>query len=124
MKAEEFAKQQREISISEFFEKNRHLLGYDNKVKALLMIIKEAVDNSLDAAEEAGLLPDIYIKIKELKPEVYEIVVKYNGPGVVKIQIPRISVYTILYEILVFCSGLFSPGILLLRKKFLPPNLP
>ncbi|MBI4173800.1 MAG: hypothetical protein HY519_03720, partial [Candidatus Aenigmarchaeota archaeon] len=37
--------QAREISVSEFFEKNRHLLGYDNKIKALLMIVKEAVDN-------------------------------------------------------------------------------
>ncbi|MCK4531518.1 MAG: DNA topoisomerase VI subunit B, partial [Candidatus Aenigmarchaeota archaeon] len=65
MKAEDFARQQREISISEFFEKNRHLLGYDNKVKALLMIVKEGVDNALDATEEAGILPDIYVRVKE-----------------------------------------------------------
>ncbi|MCK5022890.1 MAG: DNA topoisomerase VI subunit B, partial [Candidatus Aenigmarchaeota archaeon] len=90
MIAEDFAKQQRSISISEFFEKNRHLLGFDNKVKALLMIIKEGVDNSLDATEEAGILPDIYVKVKELKPEVYEIIIKDNGPGVVKKQIPKI----------------------------------
>ncbi|NIO23096.1 MAG: DNA topoisomerase VI subunit B [Candidatus Aenigmarchaeota archaeon] len=89
-KAEDFARQQREISISEFFEKNRHLLGYDNKVKALLMIVKEGVDNALDATEEAGILPDIYIRVKEVKNERYEIIIKDNGPGIVKKQIPRI----------------------------------
>ncbi|NIO20463.1 MAG: DNA topoisomerase VI subunit B [Candidatus Aenigmarchaeota archaeon] len=90
MNAEDFARQQREISISEFFEKNRHLLGYDNKVKALLMIVKEGVDNALDATEEARILPDIYIKVKEVGSEKYEIVIKDNGPGIVKKQIPRI----------------------------------
>ena len=42
------AAQQREISVSEFFTKNRHLLGFDSPTKALLTTIKEAVDNSLD----------------------------------------------------------------------------
>jgi DNA topoisomerase-6 subunit B len=88
--AEEMAKDQREISVSEFFEKNRHLLGYDNKAKALLMIVKEGVDNSLDAAEEAGILPDIEVRVKEMGPEKYEITIKDNGPGIVEKQIPRI----------------------------------
>src|SRR4051812_29002453 len=43
--AEAMAQKQREISISEFFTKNRHLLGFDNPSKALLTTIKEAVDN-------------------------------------------------------------------------------
>ncbi len=90
MKAKEMAQKHREISISEFFEKNRHLLGYDNKVKALLMIVKEGVDNALDATEEARILPDIYVKVKEIKPEIYEIVIKDNGPGIVKSHIPKI----------------------------------
>jgi DNA topoisomerase-6 subunit B len=55
--AESLAQKQREISVSEFFVKNRHLLGFDNPSKALLTTIKEAVDNSLDACEEAGILP-------------------------------------------------------------------
>jgi DNA topoisomerase VI subunit B len=55
----ELAKKQREISVAEFFEKNRHLLGFDNRRKALLTTIKEAVDNSLDACEEARILPEI-----------------------------------------------------------------
>ncbi len=90
MKAEDLARQQREISISEFFEKNRHLLGYDNKTKALLMIVKEGVDNALDATEEAGILPEIYVRVKEAGNEKYEIIIKDNGPGIVKKQIPRI----------------------------------
>jgi DNA topoisomerase-6 subunit B len=89
-KAKLMAKQHKAVSISEFFEKNRHLLGYDNKTKALLMIVKEAVDNSLDACEEARILPDIYVKVEELEKEKYKIVVKDNGPGIVRKQIPKI----------------------------------
>src|SRR3990167_5864674 len=88
--AEEFAKEQKAISISEFFEKNKHLLGFDNPTKSLLMAVKEAVDNSLDACEEAGILPDIIVKIKNLKEDIYEVSVQDNGPGIVKEQIPRI----------------------------------
>ena len=58
--AESLAQKQREISVSEFFVKNRHLLGFDNPSKALLTTIKEAVDNSLDACEEAGILPELH----------------------------------------------------------------
>src|SRR5688572_5562543 len=61
--AEDMAKKQREISVSEFFAKNRHLLGFDSPRKALLTAVKEAVDNSLDACEEARILPDIEVKI-------------------------------------------------------------
>ncbi|MFH1445379.1 MAG: DNA topoisomerase VI subunit B [Nanoarchaeota archaeon] len=88
--AELMAKDQKEISISQFFEKNRHLLGYDNKIKALLTIVKEGVDNALDATEEARILPDIYIKIEEMDKEKYKIVIRDNGPGIVKNQIPKI----------------------------------
>jgi DNA topoisomerase-6 subunit B len=88
--AETMSKDHREISISQFFEKNRHLLGYDNKIKALLTIIKEAVDNSLDATEEAGILPELYVKIEELEKEKYRIVERDNGPGIVEKQVPKI----------------------------------
>ncbi len=88
--AEEFAKEQKEISISEFFEKNKHLLGFDNPTKALLMAVKEAVDNSLDACEEAGILPEIIVKIKAKKENVFVVSIADNGPGIVKDQIPKI----------------------------------
>ncbi len=88
--AEELAKEQKEISISEFFEKNKHLLGFDNPTKALLMSVKEAVDNSLDAAEEAGILPEIGVRIKNTKDDIFKVMVIDNGPGIVKDQIPRV----------------------------------
>ncbi len=88
--AEDFAKEQKEISVSEFFEKNKHLLGFDNPTKALLMAVKEAVDNSLDACQEADILPDIIVKIKELEEEKYQITVQDNGPGIVKENIGRV----------------------------------
>ena len=88
--AEEMAKKQREISVAEFFEKNRHLLGFDNKKKALLTTIKEAVDNSLDACEEARILPELHVEIIEMSEERFRVVVEDNGPGIVKAQIPNI----------------------------------
>src|SRR5512145_3493368 len=62
--AAEMGARQREISVSEFFTKNRHLLGFDNPRKALLTCVKEAVDNALDACEEAGILPDVSVKLE------------------------------------------------------------
>ena len=88
--AETLARQQREISISEFFAKNRHLLGFDNKRKALLTTVKEAVDNSLDACEEAGILPDVEITVKQVGEDRFRVMVRDNGPGIVRQQIPNI----------------------------------
>lgn len=88
--AREMAGRQREISVSEFFSKNRHLLGFDNPAKALLTTIKEAVDNSLDACEEAGILPNLRIEIVELSETRYRVVVEDNGPGIVRQQVPRV----------------------------------
>ena len=88
--AQTMATQQREISVSEFFSRNRHLLGFDNPRRALLTGIKEAVDNSLDACEEAGILPEIEVGIKQIAEDRYVIRVEDNGPGIVKSQIPNI----------------------------------
>jgi DNA topoisomerase-6 subunit B len=88
--AEDFAKEQKEISVSQFFEKNKHLLGFDNPTKALLMAVKEAVDNSLDACEESGILPEVSVKVKAIGEDKYRVSVQDNGPGIVKEQIPRI----------------------------------
>ena len=66
--AETMAARQKEIAVSEFFAKNRHLLGFDNPRKALLTCVKEAVDNSLDACEEAGILPELWIIIEAVSP--------------------------------------------------------
>ena len=113
--AETLAKRQRDISVSEFFAKNRHLLGFDNPRKALLTTVKEAVDNSLDACEEAGILPEITVVIEDLgdparraaddkpadaadkprRPRApassrYRVTVVDNGPGILRAQVEHI----------------------------------
>jgi len=88
--AESMGKAQRSISVSEFFAKNRHLLGFDNPRKALLTTVKEAVDNALDACEEAGIPPVIEIWISQLTETQFVVAVQDNGPGIVKKQIPSI----------------------------------
>ncbi len=88
--AESLGRRQREISVAEFFQKNRHLLGFDNPQKALLTATKEAVDNSLDACEEAGILPALDIAIEELSEDRFRLSITDNGPGIVRAQIPKI----------------------------------
>ena len=88
--AESMAAKQRDISVSEFFAKNRHLLGFDNPRKALLTAVKEAVDNSLDACEEAGIVPEVWVHIETTAPNRFKVGVQDNGPGIVKKQIPLI----------------------------------
>lgn len=88
--AETMAKSQKEISVSEFFAKNKHLLGFDNPRKALLTTVREAVDNSLDACEEAGILPEIWVHIENTGKDKFKAAVQDNGPGIVKKQIPLI----------------------------------
>ena len=88
--AESLARRQREISVSEFFLKNRHLLGFDNPRKALLTTVKEAVDNALDACEEAGIVPEIGVDIRQTGDNRFRVAVTDNGPGIVRAQIPRI----------------------------------
>ena len=88
--AQSMAASQRDISVSEFFAKNRHLLGFDNPRKALLTTVKEAVDNSLDACEEAGILPEIWVHIEQTGTNRFKVGVQDNGPGILKKQIPLI----------------------------------
>jgi DNA topoisomerase-6 subunit B len=99
--AVEMGARQREISVSEFFTKNRHLLGFDNPRKALLTCVKEAVDNALDASEEAGILPNVVVKVDVVSSDGVEppppsqatrfrVTVVDDGPGIVRHQIPPI----------------------------------
>jgi len=87
--AEELAEGQQAISIAEFFEKNKHMLGFDSGARALVTAVKEGVDNSLDACEEAAILPDIYVEIQENR-DYYRLIIEDNGPGITKEQIPKI----------------------------------
>src|SRR5256884_964341 len=88
VKAESMAAKQRDISVSEFFAKNRHLLGFDNPRKALLTAVKEAVDNSLDACEEAGIVPEIWVHIEPTAANGFKVGAQDNAPGIVRKQFP------------------------------------
>jgi DNA topoisomerase-6 subunit B len=88
--ARSMATHQRDISVSEFFSRNRHLLGFDNPRRSLLTGVKEAVDNSLDACEEAGILPTVEVQLTQATDDRYVMRVCDNGPGIIKSQIPNI----------------------------------
>ena len=86
----------RDISVAEFFRKNIHLLGFDNPSRALLTTIREAVDNSLDACEEGGILPELKIELKKqgtmdsTNGVPYIVIIEDNGPGIPHSHVGRI----------------------------------
>ena len=86
--AEILSKNLKAISVAEFFEKNRHLLGYENTTKAMLTVVKELVDNSIDACEEAAILPNIRVYVKQSGENKFIIKVEDNGPGIVEDKLP------------------------------------
>ncbi len=88
--AHDLAKKQKEISVAEFFERNKHILGFGNATRSLITSVKEGVDNSLDACEEVDILPDIYVEISNHTDGECTLIVEDNGPGIVKRQIPHI----------------------------------
>ncbi len=82
------AKQITSSSTAEYFAKNLQQVGFSSPTKAVLTTLKESVDNSLDACEEAGILPDIWISVNKIgagaskSSDLIEIVVEDNGPGI------------------------------------------
>jgi DNA topoisomerase-6 subunit B len=85
-----------EISPSEFFYRNRDLAGFSNPSRALYTSVRELVENSLDACEQEGILPEVNVKI-EYAPEgtkagdqvAYVVTVKDNGPGIEAKYLPN-----------------------------------
>lgn len=88
--AETLAKKQKEISVAEFFESNKQILGFDSPTKALLTAVKEGVDNSLDACEEASILPEIFVEIRKVSNTEYLLILEDNGPGIVTRQLTNV----------------------------------
>ena len=102
-KAHQMAKEQRDIPVSEFFEQNRHILGFDNPTHSLITAVKEGVDNSLDACEQAGILPDLIIKIKNQGKDELSISIEDNGPGIIEENVPNVF-GRLLYGCLLYTS--------------------
>ena len=75
-------------STAEYFSKNLQQVGFSSPLKAVLTTLKEAVDNSLDACESDGILPDITVSVDRIgkgstrNTDLIEIVVDDNGPGI------------------------------------------
>ena len=88
--AQQLAAKQREISVAEFFERNRQILGFDNPARALLTTVKEVVDNSLDAAEEARILPEITVSIGKEGEDRFRVTAADNGPGILRREVPNV----------------------------------
>ena len=88
--AQQLAAKQREISVAEFFERNRQILGFDNPQRALLTTVKEAVDNSLDASDEARILPDVLVEIGKEGEDRLRVAVTDTGPGILRREIPNV----------------------------------
>ncbi len=88
--AEDLFKEFRETSVTEFFRKNRAHLGYSGKLRSLTTIVHEIVTNSLDACEEAGILPEIIVRIDSLNTEHYRVFGADNGPGIPLKHIPDV----------------------------------
>ena len=90
--ADKMAKNQKQIAISEFFEKNKHFLGFDSLQRSIITAVKEAVDNSLDACEEARILPNLKVKISKVdsKKDILELETEDNGPGIPQRSIEKV----------------------------------
>jgi DNA topoisomerase-6 subunit B len=90
--AERMAQNQKQVAISEFFEKNKHFLGFDSLTRSLITAVKEAVDNSLDACEEARILPKIRVQITKIddKKNILELKSEDNGPGIPQRSIEKV----------------------------------
>ncbi|MGA8664550.1 MAG: DNA topoisomerase VI subunit B [Thermoplasmata archaeon] len=88
--AQQLAAKQREISVAEFFERNRQILGFDNPQRSLLTTVKEAADNSLDGCEEASILPELLVEISKEGEDRLRVAVEDNGPGILRREIPNV----------------------------------
>ena len=90
--AQKLASNQKQVAISEFFEKNKHFLGFDSLARSLITAVKESVDNSLDACEEARMLPTLKIQISKIdsKKDIIEMKTTDNGPGIPQKSVEKV----------------------------------
>ena len=80
----------KELTASEFFKRNKQMLGFSGKIRSLTIVFHELITNSLDACEEAGILPDISIELKRLGKDHYLLKHADNGPGIPEDYITKV----------------------------------
>ena len=88
--AQKAAGEYAQTSIAKFFEKNKHILGFNNPTQSLITAVKEAVDNALDACEQAAILPEVVVSLEKVDADELRVIVTDNGPGVVEEQVPHV----------------------------------
>lgn len=71
-----------QLTPSEFFRKNKQMLGFTGKIRSLTIVFHELITNSFDAAEEAGILPELNIELKRVDKDHYILRHSDNGPGI------------------------------------------
>lgn len=75
-------------STAEYFSKNLQQVGFSSPIKAVLTTLKESVDNSMDACEHSGILPELVIEVSKIgngstkNTDLVRVVVEDNGPGI------------------------------------------
>ncbi len=90
-----------ELSISEWFYRNRNIAGFDNPARSLYVSIREIVENALDACESAGVLPGVRVTLSpafrldteigiNTGPQVFTLTVSDNGSGIKRDHIPKL----------------------------------
>lgn len=83
-------------STAEYFAKNLQQVGFSSATKAVLTTLKEAIDNSLDACEDNGILPEINIEIEKIgaggskSADLIRIMIQDNGPGLSPEDLPKV----------------------------------
>jgi DNA topoisomerase-6 subunit B len=82
LQASELFEEFQQLSPSEFFRKNKQMLGFTGPIRSLTMVFHELITNSFDAAEEAGILPEIKIELQKLGKDHYLLKHSDNGPGI------------------------------------------
>ncbi len=91
-----------ELSVSEWFYRNRAIAGFDNPARSLYVSIRETVENSLDACENARVLPNVTVNLQPVSksdptdewisasPQIYRLSVQDNGTGIPKGNVPQL----------------------------------
>lgn len=83
-------------STAEYFSKNLQQVGFSSQTKAVLTTLKEAVDNALDACEDAGILPEVRISIEKVgagslkNSDQIRVRCEDNGPGIDADDVPKV----------------------------------